>query len=306
LAIVLDRAIILASATEDGNRVLVTATTPGAAGNDIAFSTTATGMVMTTTNAGFLGGGLDAVSAETIEIDGVEYTFIANGETPGATEIELGSTLDDTLNNITAIEPQYLVITSNRSDTLIFTATEDLEGEDGDGIVIAASGYATGGVTANGALEKRNRMVVNGKSYTFTETASTSLTHLTTDYPTDIPVATVSNASVTVTAAAWVVKLKLDTAVFSATSVSNTDGVVTINHKTNGIIGNDVTYVNSLGTAGNITTTGITDGKFTGGQEGTLGFDNEVLMDDTYVYFSLGTSSSITANWRRVALGSVY
>lgn len=276
------------------NTVVVTAVVAGTAGNALTFTESATGIAVD--GSGTLENGVDA---DTLVVDNVTYTFIANGETPSATEIPLGTTVDLTAKSISDIvnaDTNITTLTAAYSTNEVqFTAVA--LGTSGDGITITADDTRiTGdGNTANGVDEVRNYLTINGINYTFCVTAGA---YPSEDYEDDVPVATALGATTTQVAAALVAALKTDTSVFSNTSVSNEDNVITANHKTKGTLGNDTTYVNNLGTPENITVTGITGGKFTGGVDGTPGTEGETYFESGSLWICNDTDETTTNdNW---------
>ena len=276
------------------NTVVVTAVVAGTAGNALALTESAAGIAVS--GSGTLAGGVDA---DTIVVDTKTYTFIANGETPADDEISIGTTTSLTAESIAHIVDADADITTltadHSSNTVIFTAVA--AGTSGDGITITADDTRiTGdGDTAGGVDEVRNYLTINVINYTFCETGGADPT---VAYPTDVKVATAAGATTTQVATALVAALKTDTSIFSNTSVSNEDNVITANHKTKGTLGNDTTYVNNLGTPGNITVTGITGGKFTGGVNGTPGTAGDTFFESGSLWICNTTNETSTNdNW---------
>lgn len=67
------------------------------------------------------------------------------------------------------------------------------------------------------------------------------------------------------------------------------------------------------GTAGNALTTtdscanaGWGAGALAGGVNGTVGTNNQTMVDNSYVYYCIGTNTIADANWRRISLGTAY
>jgi flagellin len=81
-----------------GDQAVVTAATPGTAGNGVvAFSSTINGAANPNGSPGHLGGG---ANADTVQIGGVTYTFVAAGTAALAGQVALGSTYQNTLTNL--------------------------------------------------------------------------------------------------------------------------------------------------------------------------------------------------------------
>jgi flagellin len=76
-----------------GNSLLLTASTPGAAGNQggagqVAFSATSSGTAVPNSGGAFLGGGMNA---DTVAVGGTTYTFVAAGQAAQAGQVALGT-----------------------------------------------------------------------------------------------------------------------------------------------------------------------------------------------------------------------
>jgi hypothetical protein len=186
------------------------------------------------------------------------------------------------------------------TNTVIFTAVA--AGTAGDGITVTADDTRiTGdGNTSGGVDEVISYIEINGINYIFSDVAGDDPT---VEYPTHVKVATAAGATTTQIATAWVVALKLDASVFSATSVSNTDNIVTGNHKDGGVTGTEVTYTNHLVTAGDITVTGVVGGTFSGDVNGTPGYKGQMYFDGTDLYICGATDLTTTNdNWKKATL----
>ena len=268
----------------------------GDGGNSIILTESATGIAVS--GAGTFTGG---VNADTITVDTATYTFIVNGATPGVGEIALGANVDATATAIAAKLVAIPIITATPStNTVIITAVAD--GVAGDGIAVLVDGVRlTGGpATAGGQDEVIAYIEINDINYIFSDVAGDDPT---VEYPTAVKVATAAGATTTQIAAAWVVALKLDASVFSATSVSNTDNIVTGNHKDGGVTGTEVTYTNHLVTAGDITVTGVVGGTFSGDVDGTPGYKGQQYWNGTDLYICAATDlTTANDNWKKVTL----
>ena len=203
------------------------------------------------------------VNADTLVIGSDTYTFLANGSSPAALKIVKGTTAALTNTAIVALGTLTDVVITEGSTTSKFIVTHKVVSAVNNGYVVTPDGTRITGTAnlAGGVTEVKNTIIVGTKEYIFCLTAGANPV---TEYPTFVQVTTAGAASVTDVAAAIVVALKLDTANFSNTSVSNTDGVITVNYKTAGAAGN-IAYENKLATPGNITDSEVADGKFTGG-----------------------------------------
>lgn len=50
----------------------------------------------------------------------------------------------------------------------------------------------------------------------------------------------------------------------------------------------------------------VTLGTTTAGVDGTVGTENDIYRDDSYLYVCIGTQTIADNNWRRISIGSVY
>lgn len=270
----------------------------GALGNAVVLTESATGVAVS--GAGTLTNGVDA---DTITVDTAVYTFIANGATPGVGEIALGANVNATATAIATKLAAIPTVTATPStNTVVITAV--VEGVAGDGIAVLVDGIRlTGGpATAGGQDEILSYIEINGIDYIFSDAAGDDPT---VEYPTAVKVATAAGATTTQIATAWVTALKLDASVFSATSVSNTDNIITGNHKDGGVTGTEVTYTNHLVTAGDITVTGVVGGTFSGDVDGTPGYKGQIFFAaaGTHIYVCTATDlTSTNDNWKKVTL----
>lgn len=290
------------TAVDSTNTVLVTAVEAapfiGSGGDVIVFTESATGIAVSGT--GTLTNGVDA---DTIIVDASTFTFIANGTIPEADEIALGANVDATATAIADKLASVATITAvDSTNTVVITAVVD--GIAGDGITVTVDGVRlTGGpVTAGGQDEVLSYIEVNGINYIFSDVAGDDPT---VEYPNAVKVATAAGATTTQIAAAWVTALKLDASVFSATSVSNADNIVSGSHKDGGETGTEVTYTNHLITAGDITVTGVVDGTFSGDVNGTPGYKGQIFLAaaGTHVYVCTATDlTSTNDNWKKLVL----
>jgi hypothetical protein len=281
------------TATSDGAVVTITSVAAGEAGNLIALLESATGIDV---SGAVLAGGVDA---DTLSIDAVTYTFITNGATPVGNQIPIGTTTALTAESIASITPtaNYTIAAVNNTVTVTAVAA----GVAGNGIVITADDTRiTGdGNTAGGQDEVKSMLSINGYDYIFgVDTGDDPLE----EYPSCKPVITVIGATTTQIAAALVLALESDTSIFAPADVSNTDNIITVKTKTKGIIGNAYTYQNHLVTATDITVTGITDGLFTGGVDGTPGFQGQTYFDGSFLYIcSTDNETTTNASWLKFA-----
>jgi len=265
----------------------------GTGGDVIILEEDATGIAVS--GSGTLENGQNA-GILTVLLD--TYTFVDETAIPGVLEINLGADEEGTAANIASLVSHPSFTQEADSATVIFTASALTPGTNGDGLAIQSdlTGAITGsGVTSGGVDEVKSYLTINGIDYIF---ASSTGDMPIVDYPNCAPVTTANAASMTVIAAALVAKLKLDTVAFSTTSVSNTNEVITLNYKQAGIAGNDITYVNNLVVAGDITETGVSDGLLTGGINGTPGKKNQVVFEDGDLFICADTNLTVTnANW---------
>jgi len=108
------------------------------------------------------------------------------------------------------------------------------------------------------------------------------------------------NANTTTQADNIVAAVTADSTDVTATNNAN---VITVVAATKGVVGNTRSL---FSTATGVTVSSVTDMKLDGGVDGTVGAENEVVKDSTYLYVSDGANTIHDANWRRIALGSVY
>lgn len=277
------------AATSLNGVVTLMAVAGGVAGNALTLTENATGVAVSA--GGTLANGQDA---DTLILDATTYTFIANGVAPAALEIAIGTTVNNTAAAIAAKTPPATVVLTANLATVTVEAVA--LGTAGDGITVTSdNARITGaGVTAGGVDLVRSYITVNGKNYTFCATGGDVPT---VAYPTDIPVETAGGANMTAIAAALVVKLKLDTATFTAASVANVNADITATFKTRGTIGNAATYVNHLVVAGDITDTGVVAGKFTSGVDGTPGYQFQLVADVDHIHLCKTTDLTTTNNY---------
>lgn len=80
----------------------------------------------------------------------------------------------------------------------------------------------------------------------------------------------------------------------------NTTGTVAITAATKGAAGNDIAL------ATDATGTAVSGANLTGGVDGTVGLDNQLYVDSSYLYVCLGDNAITDTNWRRIALGTAY
>lgn len=283
---------VVATATADGTTVTITAIEAGDGGNAILFAE-AIGSIVMTPSDGFLGGGVNAVIADTITLDTDTYTFVT-GE-PEADEIQVGADVTVTALNISAAMPATLTAVPT-AGVIVITAVA--EGIAGNGIVVntTAATIDGGGVTANGQDEVISFLSIGGLDYIFYEEAGDDPS---VEYPTCVPVL---NDFVAVNLEA---ALKLDTDNFSETSVTREESVITANCKTLGVIGNSILYENNLITAGDITDNLADAGHFIGGVDGTFGYKGQIYFDDA-LFICTETNNTTTNNaWKTVALTDI-
>lgn len=77
--------------------------------------------------------------------------------------------------------------------------------------------------------------------------------------------------------------------------------VVTVTAAVKGASGNNIVLAeNATGVAVSGT------GYLTGGVNGTVGTENEICADASYLYHCIAANDVTDANWRRISLGSVY
>jgi hypothetical protein len=273
----------------------------GAGGNVIVLTTNATGIAVS--GAGTLTNG---VTADTITLNGVTYTFIPEGEVPGINEIALGADQEGTAANIAATGPQALyTLVADGADVDISAVVNGAAGNnqaynvDGARITDGAGGVKT---TLGGTDEVKSYLTINGIDYVFADSA---LEDPETDYPLCKKIATAAAATMTQIAAALVAKLKLDISAFSSTSVSNLNEVATIGYKTKGVIGNAVGYVNNLVVPGDITDDSVDD-LFTGGVDGTVAGPGTMLADSNFKYYTIEGNGISDANWLKENVGVTF
>lgn len=146
---------------------------------------------------------------------------------------------------------------------------------------------ANGVVTFSGTPVADETLTVGSDVYTFKASRSG---------PFEITI----NANNTTQGDNLVTALTADTTEVTA---SNSSGAVTITAATKGTVGNSIVLSESAtGTA----VTGVTGGKLDGGVDGTVGEALELRVDSSYLYVATATNTIADANWRRIALGSVY
>lgn len=101
------------------------------------------------------------------------------------------------------------------------------------------------------------------------------------------------------------------TALVSAITASDTQGVgaadgtgdtVDLTADVAGTIGNNILISETMANAA--FTGGAT--KLAGGVDGTVSNGTKLMVDDTYLYVSLGANTTADANWRRISVGNVY
>ncbi len=87
-----------------------------------------------------------------------------------------------------------------------------------------------------------------------------------------------------------------------ATAVKASASTMTVTNLIKGVVGNSTPIAETL-----------TNGSFAGGAtflsggiDGTVGIAKKVLVDSSYLYFAIATNTIADANWRRIALGSVF
>jgi hypothetical protein len=101
------------------------------------------------------------------------------------------------------------------------------------------------------------------------------------------------------------------TALVAAITADDTQGVgaadgvgntVDLTADVAGVVGNAIqigeTMVNGAFAAGATT--------LSGGVDGTVGSENQFMIDDSYLYHCIDTNTTTGKNWRRISLGSVY
>jgi hypothetical protein len=188
-----------------------------------------------------------------------EITINANNDTQ-ATNIK-----DAILADITEAIPSITAGTLNVVN-LVSINTAPYHGVGGDvialtevatGIAVSGAGTLTGGVN-----EVRSYLTINGVNYTFGSTVGDDSLEV---YPNDVPVVTAAAAAMGDIATALATALKLDVNTFIQADVTVVNENITAKYKEYGTSGNFIAYVNHLQVAGDITTTGIVGGLFTGG-----------------------------------------
>lgn len=87
-----------------------------------------------------------------------------------------------------------------------------------------------------------------------------------------------------------------------ATAVKASAATMTATNKIKGVIGNETAIAETLADG-----SWAADATFlTGGVNGTVGLENEICSDESYIYKCLAANTIADANWRRVSLGSAY
>lgn len=97
----------------------------------------------------------------------------------------------------------------------------------------------------------------------------------------------INTASAFVTAAAFIADDSILTAITAGTS------------------GNSIATTETFDNVGNVFDA-ATLGTTVAGINGTVGLNNQVVADNTYLYVAIADNTISDANWRRISLGSVY
>ena len=161
----------ITDAASDGAIATITAIEGGAAGNSIVF--VASSLALSLSGEGTLGGGVTAVTADTIvfckgDAEEETFTFVANGATPGENEIEIGETTAETASNIVStVSITTIGLSLAETPDNTFTVTAVASGTAGNGIEIDADGtrISGDGVTAGGV--DATELTIGTDVYTF-------------------------------------------------------------------------------------------------------------------------------------------
>lgn len=163
---------------------------------------------------------------------------------------------------------------------------------------------ATGKMVSSGSLATDDTLVTIGATvYTLKTTLSTSP---------DVPFEVLLGVASTNTAA------NLTAAINGAVGEGSTYATGTTPHPdvTATASSDDINLVADVkGVAGNAIVTTDDDAEITwdgsevalvGGVDGTVGVENEICADASYIYHAIAVNTIAGANWRRITLGSVY
>jgi len=260
-AITADLATVTASAL--GSTVLVTAVTPGAAGNAIAFTEASTNM--TVDGSDTLGGWISGADADTFTIDDQEFTWVASRAVLG--EVTIGGTAAACVTNaIAAITADLATVTASdgAGDTVVVSAAT--AGTAGNAIVFTESssvtsvdGAGTLGTTVAGAAA--DSFVVGAQTFTWvTNRAVAGEVTVGVDAP-----AAVTNA---------VTAINLDLATVDAADGDGDTVVVTA--AAAGTAGNSLTFTESASTT-SMDGAGVLGGTVSGAAADTFAVDDQTF-----------------------------
>jgi len=87
------------------------------------------------------------------------------------------------------------------------------------------------------------------------------------------------------------------------TATTNTNTTQVVQAKVKGVIGDLITITETMA---NTVWDDVTLGTEVAGVDGTIGLANETCADASYIYHCIVANTIADANWRRIALGSVY
>lgn len=139
------------SATRAGGEITITSITEGTAGNSIAL--TESSAAVSVTGSGYLSGGVDAVSGDTITVGTETFTF--KTARTGSGEITVSANNTTQAHNIAAAITADIpaVATADHTDGVV-TVTSTVMGTDGNDITLAesATGVAVSGTTLTGGI----------------------------------------------------------------------------------------------------------------------------------------------------------
>lgn len=236
-------------------------------------------------------------NADTLVIGVETYTFLANGSTPAALSIVLGTTVTLTNSAIVALGGLTNVIVSAGSTVTKFLITHKVVSAVNNGYVVTPDGTRITGTAnlAGGVTAVRNYITVGSKFYTFTTTGDG--TDPATDYPGSVRVDS-ANGEADMSAIATVLAAAIDTDALWV--VSRDTATVTVNCLVKGAgnvgagTGNFTKFENHLATAGNVTSANFATGLMTSGVDGTPGYIGQVYCSAVNMYVCNSNDYSVT------------
>jgi hypothetical protein len=235
------------------------------------------------------------VAEEVLTVGAQEFTFKALRAALG--QITISATpATQAANIVAAITADLATVTAVQGtggNTHIVTVTAVAAGVAGNALAFTevATGVAVSGAgtLAGGVAHVHESIMIGTQEFIFVTARSGAGSF-------EITV----NANNTTQAANLVAAILADVTNVTA---ANTDGVVTVTAAIKGTAGNLIALSE---TATGCAVSSVTSGKLDGGINGTEGLANEICANASYLYHCLAINTIADANWRRIALGSVY